>query len=34
VSLGLLADEKGCSNEPFAGYSLRRFDGSEVTIAP
>jgi hypothetical protein len=34
VSLGLLADEAGCYREPFFGYSLRRFDGSEVTIAP
>jgi membrane-associated phospholipid phosphatase len=31
VSLGLLADEAGCYNEPFRGYSLRKFDGSLVT---
>jgi membrane-associated phospholipid phosphatase len=34
VSLGLLADEAGCYHEPFTGYSLRRFDGSAVTIGP
>jgi hypothetical protein len=34
VSLGLLADEAGCYNEPFPGYSLRRFDGRPVTVAP
>jgi hypothetical protein len=34
VSLGLLADEVGCYNEPFPGYSLRKFDGRAITIAP
>jgi hypothetical protein len=34
VSLGLLADEAGCYNEPFRGYSLRKFDGRAITIAP
>jgi hypothetical protein len=31
VSLGLLADEAGCYNEPFPGYTLRRFDGTTIT---
>jgi len=31
VSLGLLADEAGCYNEPFRGYTLRRFDGTTIT---
>jgi hypothetical protein len=33
VSLGLLADEAGCYNEPFAGYSLRKFDGRSVVVS-
>ena len=33
VSLGLLADEDGCYNEPFSGYTLRRFDGRPVTVS-
>jgi hypothetical protein len=33
VSLGLLADEAGCYNEPFPGYSLRRFDGKRITVS-
>ncbi len=32
VSMGLLADEAGCYNEPFTGYSFRKFDGRSVTV--
>jgi hypothetical protein len=33
VSLGLLADEAFCYNEPFSGYSLRKFDGKPVVVS-
>jgi hypothetical protein len=32
VGIGILADQKLCYNENFAGFSLKKFDGTVVTI--
>lgn len=32
VAIGILKDGKGCFNEPFAGFSLTKFDGTTITV--
>jgi hypothetical protein len=32
VALGILRDQKKCYNEPFAGFSLTKFDGTTITV--
>jgi hypothetical protein len=32
VAIGILRDQKECYNEPFNGFSLRKFDGTVVTV--
>jgi hypothetical protein len=32
LALGILKDQKHCYNEPFAGFSLTKFDGTVVTV--
>ena len=32
LAIGILKDQKHCYNEPFAGFSLTKFDGTVVTV--
>jgi hypothetical protein len=32
VALSVLRDQKNTYNEPFAGFSLTKFDGTTVTV--
>ncbi|HXL79575.1 MAG TPA: vanadium-dependent haloperoxidase [Pyrinomonadaceae bacterium] len=32
LAIGILGDQKSCYNETFAGFSLTKFDGTQVTV--
>ncbi len=32
LAIGILRDQKSCYNENFGGFSLRKFDGTLVTV--
>ena len=32
IAIGILKEQKACYNEPFSGFSLTKFDGSQVTV--
>jgi hypothetical protein len=32
ISIGIMQDTKTAYNEPFAGYTLTKFDGTTITI--
>lgn len=32
IALSVLRDQKACYNEPFAGFSLTKFDGTRITV--
>lgn len=32
LAIGILKDQKACYNEPFGGFSLTKFDGTQVTV--
>ncbi len=32
IAIGILEDQRACYNEPFSGFSLTKFDGTQVTV--
>jgi hypothetical protein len=32
LAIGILQDQKSCYNETFGGFSLTKFDGTQVTV--